>query len=148
MHEQRVRDGAKEALVYDASLYKHSWSDDTDNRTLFPVTPDSPRNTLSSLLSHTAHLQVIKPPFPPSIHAFLLSFIHRVFSLSLSFLKACAMLRLGLWAPFICGLIAGDNSNDDNECGFVWVCARVLLSVCECVPKNSVLWLCLVGDFI
>uniref|UniRef100_A0A8C2HDZ6 Forkhead box P2 n=1 Tax=Cyprinus carpio TaxID=7962 RepID=A0A8C2HDZ6_CYPCA len=60
MHERRVRDGAKEALVYDASLYKHSWSDDTDNRTLFPVTPDSPRNTLSSLLSHTAHLQALQ----------------------------------------------------------------------------------------
>ncbi|XP_048012341.1 forkhead box protein P2 isoform X7 [Megalobrama amblycephala] len=60
MHERRVRDGAKEALVYDASLYKHSWSDDTDNRTLFPVTPDSPRNTLSSLPSHTAHLQALQ----------------------------------------------------------------------------------------
>uniref|UniRef100_A0A9J8B6W9 Forkhead box P2 n=1 Tax=Cyprinus carpio carpio TaxID=630221 RepID=A0A9J8B6W9_CYPCA len=60
MHERRVRDGAKEALVYDASLYKHSWSDDTDNSTLFPVTPDSPRNTLSSLLSHTAHLQALQ----------------------------------------------------------------------------------------
>ncbi|XP_042603270.1 forkhead box protein P2-like isoform X1 [Cyprinus carpio] len=60
MHEQRVRDGAKEALVYDASLYKHSWSDDSDNRALFPVMPDSPRNTLSSLLSHTAHLQALQ----------------------------------------------------------------------------------------
>ncbi|XP_067283341.1 forkhead box protein P2 isoform X1 [Pseudorasbora parva] len=60
MHERRVRDGAKETLVYDASLYKHSWSDDTDNRTLFPVTPDSPRNTLSSLPSHTAHLQALQ----------------------------------------------------------------------------------------
>ncbi|XP_059366748.1 forkhead box protein P2-like isoform X1 [Carassius carassius] len=60
MHERRVRDGAKEALVYDASLYKHSWSDDTDNRMLFPVSPDSPRNTLSSLVSHTAHLQALQ----------------------------------------------------------------------------------------
>ncbi|XP_056101227.1 forkhead box protein P2 isoform X1 [Rhinichthys klamathensis goyatoka] len=60
MHERRVRDGAKEALVYDASLYKHSWSDDTDNRTLFPVMHDSPRNTLSSLPYHTAHLQALQ----------------------------------------------------------------------------------------
>ncbi|XP_016303042.1 forkhead box protein P2 isoform X1 [Sinocyclocheilus anshuiensis] len=60
MHERRVRDGAKEALVYDASLYKHSWSDDTDNRMLFPVTRDSPRNTLSSLPSHTAYLQALQ----------------------------------------------------------------------------------------
>lgn len=134
MHERRVRDGAKEALVYDASLYKHSWSDDTDNRTLFPVTPDSPRNTLSSLPSHTAHLQVIKPPFPLSIHPCFPTFIHPsgLFS-SLSFLKAYGVLQLGLWAAFICGLIAGDNGNDDNECGFVRVCARVPLSVCECV---------------
>lgn len=49
------------------------------------------------------------------------------------------MLRLGLWAAFICGLIAADNGNDDNECGFVRGCVRVPLSVCECVPKNSVL---------
>lgn len=70
----------------------------------------------------------------------MLSYFHPsigVFFSSLSFLKAYGVLRLGLWAAFICGLIAGDNGNDDNECGFVRVCARVPLSVCErvCVSR-------------
>ncbi|XP_056604585.1 forkhead box protein P2 isoform X2 [Triplophysa dalaica] len=64
MHERRVRDGAKEALVYDASLYKHSWSDDTDKRAYFPVTlsaaGNSPRDTLSSPPPHAAHLQALQ----------------------------------------------------------------------------------------
>nr|XP_055045832.1 forkhead box protein P2 isoform X3 [Misgurnus anguillicaudatus] len=64
MHERRVRDGAKEALVYDASLYKHSWSDDIDKRAHFPVTltaaGNSPPNNLSSPPSHAAHLQALQ----------------------------------------------------------------------------------------
>lgn len=45
MHEQGFERGREEqwrrCLVYDASLYKHSWSDDTDRSPSPPVTPQS-----------------------------------------------------------------------------------------------------------
>lgn len=102
-----MRDGAKEALVYDASLYKHSWSDDTDKRAYFPVTlsaaGNSPRDTLSSPPPHAAHLQVIKPTLYLSIRPSLLSsFLPSVrSSLVLSLFSAIAQ-----GSGCVCGLLS------------------------------------------
>lgn len=50
-----------------------------------------------------------------------------------------------LWAAFIRGLIAGDNGNDDNECGFARVCACAWLSARE---RAFLCWRTLRFDFV
>lgn len=70
MHEQAMRE---DELVYDASQYKHSWSDDTDSCTFLsdmskflPQTPTA----FSSDQFDILHLQVINPKFHPCILIF------------------------------------------------------------------------------
>lgn len=65
MHEQAMKG---DRLVYDASQYKHSWSNDTDSctflRDMIKFLSQIP-TAYSSDQFDTLHLQVINPKFHP-----------------------------------------------------------------------------------
>lgn len=70
MHEQAMRE---DELVYDASQYKHSWSDDTDSCTFLSDMSKFLLQTPTAFSSDQfdiLHLQVINPKFHPCILIF------------------------------------------------------------------------------